>query len=237
MNYKNWRHAFKLDPAKVISDEDLEKIAESGTDGIIVGGTDDVTLDGVLDLLVRIRRYSVPLALEVSTVESVTPGFDYYFIPTVLNSTKTKWINGLHHEALKEYGHMMNWEEIITEGYCIVNQDCKAAQLAETRPITDEEDLVAYAQMAEHLFNLPVFYIEYSGKYGDVEFVRAAARELNQTKLFYGGGIQNAKSAKKMAEVADTVIVGNVIYEDLKAALSTVKAVKSVVHSEQKEVY
>lgn len=228
MDYKKWRHAFKLDPAKTISDEDLEKIAESGTDGIIVGGTDDVTLDGVLDLLVRIRRYSVPLALEVSTVESVTPGFDYYFIPTVLNSTDTKWINGFHYEALKEYGHMMNWEEIITEGYCIVNPNCKAAKLTEARPIEDEDDLIAYAQMAEHLFNLPVFYIEYSGEYGDIEMVRAAAEELQETKLFYGGGIKNATDAKVMAEIADTVIVGNIIYENLKAALSTVKAVHSV---------
>lgn len=236
MDYTKWRHAFKLDPAKTISDEDLERIAESGTDGIIVGGTDDVTLDGVLDLLVRIRRYSVPLALEVSTVESVTPGFDYYFIPTVLNSTKTKWINGLHHDALKEYGHMMNWEEIITEGYCIVNPDCKAAELTEAHPIQDVDDLIAYAQMAEHLFNLPVFYMEYSGMYGDVEMVRAAAEELHDTKLFYGGGIKNAKSAQEMAEVADTIIVGNVIYEDLKAALSTVKAVQSVVRSEQSNV-
>ena len=31
-----------------------------------------------------------------------------------------------------------------------------------------------------------------------------------------------------MAEIAHTIIVGNIIYEDLKAALSTVDAVKSV---------
>ncbi|MDS9473145.1 heptaprenylglyceryl phosphate synthase [Sporosarcina pasteurii] len=236
MDYTKWRHAFKLDPAKEISDEDLEQIAESGTDGIIVGGTDEVTLDGVLDLLVRVRRFSVPLALEVSTVESVTPGFDYYFIPTVLNATETKWINGLHHAALKEYGHMMNWEEIIVEGYCILNPDCKAAKVTKAKPITDEEDLVAYAQMAEHLFKLPVFYMEYSGTYGDVDMVRAAADMLDQTKLFYGGGIKNTQDAKEMAELADTVIVGNIIYEDLKVALSTVKAVKSVVRSEHLDV-
>lgn len=231
MDYKNWRHAFKLDPAKKISDHDLEKIAESGTDGIIVGGTDEVTLDGVLDLLVRIRRYSVPLALEVSTVESVTPGFDYYFIPTVLNSTNAKWVNGMHYAAVKQYGHMMNWDEIVMEGYCIVNQQCKAAKLTETRPVATVDDIVAYAQMAEHLFKLPVFYLEYSGTYGDVEFVQAAAKALHHTRLFYGGGIKNSDDARKMAEIAHTVIVGNVIYEDLKAALSTVKAVQSVVQS------
>ena len=99
MDITTWRHAFKLDPAKTIRDEEIELLAESGTDGIIIGGSDGVTLDNVLDLLMRIRRYSVPLALEVSTIESITPGFDFYFIPTVLNCAETKWINGIHHEA------------------------------------------------------------------------------------------------------------------------------------------
>lgn len=78
--------------------------------------------------------------------------------------------------------------------------------------------------------------MEYSGTYGDVEMVCAASEILDQTKLFYGGGIRNAQDAKRMAEFADTVIVGNIIYEDLKAALSTVKAVKSVVRSEHIDV-
>ncbi|WP_336822205.1 heptaprenylglyceryl phosphate synthase [Sporosarcina sp. USHLN248] len=228
MDYQFWRHAFKVDPAKTITDEQLELLAESGTDAIIVGGTDGVTLENVLDLLARIRRFSVPAALEVSTIDSVTPGFDYFFIPTVLNSTDTKWMNGIHHAALKEYGHMMNWDEIITEGYCIMNPECKAAELTGARTVPDEEDVIAYARMAEHLFTLPVFYLEYSGKFGDVDVVRAAGSVLENTKLFYGGGIRNAEQAKQMATIADTVIVGNIIYEDLKAALSTVEAVKSV---------
>lgn len=229
MDYTTWRHAFKLDPAKEITDEALERIAQSGTDGIIVGGTDGITLDNVLDLLIRMRRYQIPLALEISTVESVTPGFDYYFIPTVLNSTKVEWMNGMHHKALREYGHMMDWDEIILEGYCILNPACKAAKLTGATAVLDEEDVIAYARMAEHLFKLPVFYMEYSGTYGNPETVRAASRILKDTKLFYGGGIRNAEDARIMAEFADTVIVGNVLYEDLHAALSTVKAVQSVV--------
>jgi putative glycerol-1-phosphate prenyltransferase len=228
MDYTTWRHAFKLDPAKTVTDDELEMLAESGTDGLIVGGSDGVTLDNVLELLVRVRRYSVPVALEVSTVESVTPGFDYYFIPTVLNSTQVEFINGLHHAALREYGHMMNWDEVVAEGYCILNPDCKAAKMTGVKTVPDEEDIIAYARMVEHLFKLPVFYMEYSGTYGDPEMVEAASRILENTRLFYGGGITNAEEAKTMAALADTVIVGNIIYKDLQAALSTVEAVKSV---------
>lgn len=228
MDYLNWRHVFKLDPAKNISDEVLEQICESGTDVILVGGTDDVTLDGVIDLLVRVRRYSVPVALEISNLESITPGYDFYFIPSVLNSTETTWVKDLQHEAIKEYGDILIWEELVAEGYCILNPDCKVAQVTKAKTNLTEEDVVAYARMAENFFKLPIFYLEYSGVYGDVEMVKAAADVLETTKLFYGGGITSVEQAKEMAVHADTIIVGNIIYEDLKAALKTVSAVKSI---------
>lgn len=228
MDYKTWRHTFKIDPAKYISDEQIEAVAESGTDGVIIGGSDGITLENVLDLLARFRRFSVPLALEVSTVESVTPGFDYYFIPTVLNTTDSKWLNGLHHEALREYGHMMNFDELVTEGYCILNPDCTAAKVTGVDHVPDEEDVQAYARMAEHLFSLPIFYLEYSGQYGDPHIVRSAKELLTNTRLFYGGGIRSTEQAKEMAAIADTVVVGNIVYDDLQMALKTVDAVKSV---------
>ncbi len=226
MEYKEWRHIFKLDPAKYISSEDLERVCESGTDAIIIGGSDGVTLDNVIELLMRIRRYAVPVALEVSTLESLTPGFDFYFIPSVLNSNETKWVKDLHHEAMKEYGEIMNWEEIIPEGYCILNPECKAAALTNAQPVNSMEDIIAYAQMVEHMFKFPIFYMEYSGTYGDLEAVKKVKKNLRQTRLFYGGGIKTVEQAREMAEHADTIIVGNQIYDNLTEALKTVKAVK-----------
>ncbi|WP_243290971.1 heptaprenylglyceryl phosphate synthase [Bacillus sp. FJAT-47783] len=221
-----WRHVFKLDPDKDISDEQLEKICESNTDAVIVGGSDNITEDNVLNLLARIRRYLVPCVLEVSNRDAIIPGFDLYFIPTVLNSQNTKWITELHHDAVKEYGELMNWEEIVMEGYCILNDDCKAAKLTEANTSLHVEDVKAYARMAEHMFKLPIFYLEYSGTYGDVETVKAAKSCLQNTKLVYGGGIKTTEQAKEMAECADIVVVGNVIYENIEAALNTVQAVK-----------
>lgn len=229
VDFQTWRHVFKLDPAKEIADDALERVCESGTDAIIIGGSDGVTLDNVLDLMARVRRYTVPVVLEVSTVEAVTPGFDYYFIPTVLNSDDPKWVKGLHHEAILEYGDIMDWNELVPEGYCILNGDCKAARLTGADADLTEEDVVAYARMAEHFFRLPIFYMEYSGTYGDVNLVSRAAEVLQGTKLFYGGGIDGPEKAVEMAGAADTIVVGNIIYEDLKAALATVKAVAETV--------
>ncbi|USK85513.1 heptaprenylglyceryl phosphate synthase [Peribacillus asahii] len=225
-DFREWKHVFKLDPNKEITDEDLEKVCESGTDAILVGGTDGVTLENVLHLMARVRRYTVPCVLEVSSIETVTPGFDLYFIPSVLNSKNPDWMMGLHQKAVKEYGLLMNWDEVFVEGYCILNAECKAAQLTEANTMLDEEDVAAYAMVAEKMFNLPIFYLEYSGNYGDVSVVQAAKENLENTVLFYGGGITSAHQASEMAQFADVVVVGNIVYDDLQAALKTVKAVK-----------
>ena len=225
-DFREWRHVFKLDPNKEISDDKLEKICESGTDAVIVGGTDGVTLENVLDLMARIRKYTVPCVLEVSTFESVTPGFDLYFIPTILNSSNVKWITGLQQQAVKEFGEIMNWDEIIVEGYCILNEACKAAQLTSAKTELTTNDVRAYAMMAEKMFQLPIFYLEYSGQYGDVELVAEVKKVLEKTTLFYGGGISTPEQAAEMAKHADVIVVGNAIYENFAAALATVKSVR-----------
>lgn len=223
---REWRHVFKLDPDKEISDEALERICESGTDAVLVGGTDGITVDKVLDLMVRVRRFNVPCVLEVSDVEAVTPGFDLYFIPTVLNSKETKWVTGLHHQALKEFGELMNWDEILVEGYCILNEQCKAAKMTNADTNLELADVVSYAMMADKMFRLPIFYLEYSGMYGNPEWVKEVKQQLDNATFFYGGGIESVDQAKEMGQLADVIVVGNIIYDDVDSALETVKAVK-----------
>jgi putative glycerol-1-phosphate prenyltransferase len=225
-DFREWRHVFKLDPNKEIADDKLEKICESGTDGVMVGGTDGVTLEKVLDLMARIRRYTVPCVLEVSSIDIVTPGFDLYFIPTILNSNDPKWITGLHHRAVKEFGEIMDWEEIVMEGYCILNEECKAAKLTSALADATAEEVKAYAIMAEKMFHLPIFYLEYSGKYGDPQLVSEVKKVLEKTVLFYGGGISSVEQAVEMAEHADVIVVGNAIYDHFEQALATVKSVR-----------
>lgn len=228
MEYLEWRHVFKLDPAKEITDEALARVCESGTDAILVGGTDGVTLNSVVDLLMRVRQFPVTVALEISNIESVSPGFDYYFIPTVLNSTKTAWVKDLHIEAIKEFGDFVDWDELVPEGYCILNPDCKAAHVTQAQTQLSASDVMAQARLAEHFFKLPVFYVEYSGIYGNPEMVQAAKSVLKTTRLFYGGGIVSAKQAIEMAKIADTIVVGNHIYDNLEEALQTVEAVNKI---------
>lgn len=217
----NWKHVFKLDPAKYISDEHLKRICTSGTDAVIVGGTDNVTFENVVDLFMRIQSYSLPCILEVSTLDAITIGFDYYFIPMVLNSREKKWMMDLHHEAIKQYRSLMDFENIVMEGYCILNEQAKAFKKTSCQRLEDE-DVLAYAYMAERIFKLPIFYLEYSGVYGRPELVHQVKQELDQTLLFYGGGISSREQAEEMYAFADVIVVGNVIYTNIEQALQTV---------------
>ena len=224
---KKWKHIFKLDPAKSISDEDLDAICMSQTDAIMIGGTDDVTEDNVIQLMSRVRRYPLPLVFEISNIESVMHGFDFYFVPTVLNSTNVKYHNGILLEALKSFGHVIDFEEVVFEGYVVMNPESKVAQVTQAETNLTDEDIEAYAQMVNEMYKLPIMYLEYSGTYGDVEKVKTAANMLSDTQLFYGGGISNQEEAEEMASIADTIIVGDIVYKDIKSALKTVKIKES----------
>ncbi|RKL67331.1 geranylgeranylglyceryl/heptaprenylglyceryl phosphate synthase [Salipaludibacillus neizhouensis] len=226
--YHEWKHVFKLDPNKLISDKAIEQLCESGTDAIIVGGSDGVTEENTLDLLMRVRRYSVACVLEVSNLHSVIPGFDYYLIPSVLNTRHVTWLNGLHHRALKEFGHLMNWEQVLSEGYCVLNEESKVAHLTDAKTDLENDDILAYARMTDQLFHMPIFYLEYSGTYGDPAIVKEVSDILEKAQLFYGGGIESLEQAREMAEHADTIVIGDAIYKDLKAALKTVKVTETV---------
>ncbi|WP_209864330.1 heptaprenylglyceryl phosphate synthase [Paenibacillus shirakamiensis] len=221
-----WQHVFKLDPDRIISDEALECICLSGTDAVMIGGSSGITYENTVNLLSRVRQYEVPCVLEVSDLEAVVPGFDLYMVPMVLNAASPEWILGRHQLAIEQYGYLIPWELIVPEGYIVLHANSTVARLTGAYTELDASGAAAYAQTADRLFSLPIVYVEYSGTFGDMELVDTVYRSLDKARLFYGGGIMDAVSAKLAASVSDTIIVGNIIYSDLMSALSTVQAVK-----------
>lgn len=222
----SWRHVFKIDPDRILDDAALEAVCLSGTDAVMVGGSSGVTYDNTVELLSRVRQFEVPCVLEVSTLEAVVPGFDLYMIPMVLNTKHPDWLIGHHARAAHKYSYLIPWEQLIPEGYIILNPDCTAAAISEANAALTESEAAAYAEIADKLLHLPIVYLEYSGRLGDLELVSAVHRSLGESRLFYGGGIQDAGTARLAAAACDTIVVGNALYSDLEQALSTVAAVK-----------
>lgn len=218
----NFKHIFKLDPDRQITEEQIKLICKSGTDAIVVGGTLGTTYDNVSHLLKKIRRNKIIVIQEISDVNSIVPGFDYYFIPLVLNARNPDWIINAHHEAIKKYGELINWEQIIIEGYVVLNEKSSVAKLTGSNKKLTIDDVMAYVAIIDKMLKLPILYIEYSGIFGDIDLLREIKCSVNNSQIFYGGGINSSERAKEISNFADTIIVGNAIYEDFSSALQTV---------------
>ena len=90
------------------------------------------------------------------------------------------------------------------------------------------DDVAAYAAVAEKLFGQEIVYIEYSGTFGDPETVEAANDALDDTTLFYGGGIGDYDAAKEMSQYADVVVVGDLLHDEgCDAVRETVEGAKA----------
>ncbi len=121
----------------------------------------------------------------------------------------------------------MPWEQIVPEGYVILNGESQAAKLTGAQTGLSPQDAEAYARLADRLFRMPIVYMEYSGAFGDMQTVRKARSVLTGARLFYGGGIDSLDKAKLAAEAADTIVVGNAVYDRLEQALETVQVIAS----------
>lgn len=222
---KSWQHVFKLDPDRFISDDALAQVCRSGTDAIMVGGSSGVTYDNTAELIARIHPYQLPCVLEVSDLEVVVPGFDLYMIPIVLNTNDSQWMIGKHVAAIEQYSQFIPWDQLVPEGYIVLNAHSTVARRTEALTEIEVDHAAAYAQAGDRLFQLPIIYVEYSGRFGDLELVAEVRRSTHQARLFYGGGIRDIHSARQAKQVCDTIVVGNIIYENLQAALDTVQVI------------
>lgn len=220
---KRAKHVFKLDPEKSITDDELYRVVTSKTDLIMVSGTDGVTLDNVSQLLRRIETVNIdkPIALEISHPDAVAPGFDYYYVPSVINTQNVKYAHGLLIEALMEYHDFIEYENIKLLPYIVMNEDCKAFHRAECTPMEDEAFLAAI-QMLDKLYEMDFIYVEYSGTYGDYALVKEAFDACRNSHLIYGGGIETESQARQMAKASDTIVIGNIVYDDIDQALTTI---------------
>jgi len=228
MKWKNWVHVTKLDPDKQLKPGDIDAIAASGTDALMLSGTLNVTRENLDALQKQVKAYDLPLVMEPAGPEAVLmQGIDYVFVPSVMNTTDVTWIVGKHRAWVQMSKGKIPWEYIIPEAYIVLNPASSVGKV--TKAICDltPEDVAAYATVADRYFHFPVVYIEYSGTFGNPEVVKAASEAVENATLYYGGGINSAEKAAQMGKYADTIVVGNAVYDQGAGVLkATVDAVQ-----------
>jgi geranylgeranylglyceryl phosphate synthase family protein len=224
--WKNWAHVTKLDPDKSLKPGDIEAIAVSGTDALMLSGTLNVTRENLIDLQKQVKAYDLPLVMEPAGPEAILlDGIDYVFVPSVMNTTDVRWIIGKHRDWVLH--NRVNWEKVVPEAYIVLNPDSSVGKVTKAVCSLTPAEVASYASIADHYFHFPIVYIEYSGMYGNPGIVKAASEAIDTSVLYYGGGINSAERAAEMSQYADTIVVGNAVYERGPDVLkATVKAVQ-----------
>jgi len=228
MKWKDWVHVTKLDPDKQLRPGDIDAIATSGTDALMLSGTLNVTKENLLALRKQIAKYDLPVVMEPAGPEAVlVEGIEYVFVPSVLNTTDVQWIVGKHRFWVQQQDGRIPWDLVIPEAYIVLNPASAVGRV--TKAVCDLKpvEVAAYTSVADRYFHFPVVYIEYSGTYGDPAVVKAAAGAIDRAILYYGGGINSAEKAAEMGKYADTIVVGNAVYDQGVSVLkATVDAVQ-----------
>jgi phosphoglycerol geranylgeranyltransferase len=219
--WENWRHITKLDPDKDLPADNLETIIASGTDAIMISGTQNITNKKVSALISLLKDCDLPKILEPATPDAVVgDGVDYVFVPLVANTGDLNWIVGKHKDWIMHYP--INWGKVFAEAYIVMNPESAVARVTKSKTNLSVEEVIAYARYAEKYLRLPIVYLEYSGAYGDPTVVKELGNSLSDATLFYGGGIESAEAAAEMKRYADVIIVGNVVYTDMDKYLATI---------------
>ncbi|MDP3395964.1 MAG: phosphoglycerol geranylgeranyltransferase [Methanoregula sp.] len=228
MKWKDWVHVTKLDPDKQLKPGDIEAIAASGTDALMLSGTLNVTKENLAALQKQLKAYDLPLVMEPAGPEAVLmQGIDYVFVPSVLNSMDVQWIVGKHQLWVQQQKGKIPWEYLVPEAYIVLNPNSSVGKVTKSVCDLKAEEVAAYAAVADHYFHFPIVYIEYSGTFGDPIVVKAASDALDNSILYYGGGINSAEKAAQMSKYADTIVVGNAVYDQGAAVLkATVDAIQ-----------
>ncbi|MFH5802108.1 phosphoglycerol geranylgeranyltransferase [Haladaptatus sp. CMAA 1911] len=230
--WAQWDHITKVDPDKALHDEDTyASIADTGTDAIIIGGTTNVTEARVQPILDALSDAEIPIFVE-PTYRPTIPHIEAlsgYLLPIVLNAGDTMWITGAHHEWVRSSN--LEWESVHPEAYIVLNPASAVATYTQADCDLDTDDVVAYAELAEQILGQEIVYLEYSGTLGDPAVVAATRNALSSAQLFYGGGIHDYDSAYEMANVPDTVVVGDVLHDaGIEAVEATVRGARDAKH-------
>ena len=228
MKWKDWVHVTKLDPDKQLKPGDIDAIAASGTDALMLSGTLNVTKENLAALQKQLKAYDLPLVMEPAGPEAVLlQGIDYVFVPSVLNSMDVQWIVGKHRLWVQQQKGKIPWEYLVPEAYIVLNPNSSVGKVTKAVCDLKADEVAAYAAVADHYFHFPIVYLEYSGTFGNPEVVKAASDALEHSILYYGGGINSADKAAQMSKYADTIVVGNAVYDQGAAVLkATVDAIQ-----------
>jgi len=229
-------HFTLLDPGKMGSNDLVTlamQTARAGTDGFLVGGSTDLSLEKVDSAVDAIKETThLPVILFPTHASSVSGRADAIFFMSLLNSESRQFLVGEQIASarwVKQTGL-----EPLSMAYLVVAPGMAAGRIGQAQPLPrDDPNLVVSHALAGQYLGMRYIYLEAgSGASKPVpsEIVKAVRNEV-EALLIVGGGIRTPATASEAVKAgADIIVTGTLVETSrkLKEEMSTlIKAVHS----------
>ncbi|MCD6324112.1 MAG: geranylgeranylglyceryl/heptaprenylglyceryl phosphate synthase [Desulfurococcales archaeon] len=233
VSYNEKIHLTLIDPDKVTSFEELERIADelfsAGTDAFLVGGSVGVSERDVDEVVKALKKFNLPVILFPGNISGLSREADALLFMSLLNSDDPYFIVGA---AVLGAPIVLRYElEALPTAYIIVGYGGAAGYVGRARPIPYEKPELgaAYVLAAKYLGMKYVYLEAGSGAPEPIpqEFIFTSSKVKGDAVLIVGGGIRTPDQALNAVKAgADAIVTGTVIEKNPKQATEIVKAVK-----------
>ncbi len=195
------------------------KTADAGTDGFLVGGSTDLSLEKVDSAVTAIKDIThMPVILFPTHASSVSGKADAIFFMSLLNSESRQFLVG--EQIASARWVQKTGLEPLSMAYLVVAPGMAAGKVGQAQPLPrDDIDLVVSHALAGQYLGMKYIYLEAgSGASEPVpDKIISAVKESTDVILIVGGGIKTPESASKVvASGADIVVTGTLVETSTK---------------------
>ena len=214
---QNPLHFTLLDPGKMGSEELVElakQTAVVGTDGFMVGGSTDLSLEKVDSAVDAIKETThLPVILFPTHASSVSGKADAIFFMSLLNSESRQFLVGEQIASASWVKH--TGLEPLSMAYLVIAPGMAAGRVGQAQPLPrDNPELVVSHALAGQYLGMKYIYLEAgSGASEPVPTsIISEVKEAIDVTLIVGGGIKNQDAASKAVKAgADIVVTGTLV--------------------------
>lgn len=210
-------HFTLLDPGKMGSEELVELATQTavvGTDGFMVGGSTDLSLEKVDSAVMAIKDTThLPVILFPTHASSVSGKADAIFFMSLLNSESRQFLVGEQIASARWVKH--TGLEPLSMAYLVIAPGMAAGRVGQAQPLPrdDPETVVSHALAGQYL-GMNYIYLEAGSGASDPVPVSiiSEVKKATEVTLIVGGGIRTPEAASEAVEAgADIVVTGTLV--------------------------
>jgi len=229
-------HFTLLDPGKMNPDDLVglaTQTAEAGTDGFMIGGSTDLSLekvDAAVDAIKKITN--LPVILFPTHASSVSGRADAIFFMSLLNSESRQFLIGEQIASarwVKKAGL-----EPLSMAYLVVAPGMAAGRVGQAQPLPrDDPNLIVSHALAGQYLGMKYIYLE-AGSGAEVpvpaEIVSSVRNEIDSL-LIVGGGIRSPEDALGAVKAGADIIVTGTLVETSNKLKEEMSSLIKIIHS------